>query len=325
MQAYVSIIMQQPVLPELDALQDLPSHQRTARDHAQNWDETILPLMYKTATDIIDYANGFDSFYEDLVKYAKDIENPESKQTLIHGLKLLSSTIQNKDANAETVINDLTSFQKDLDTDYQNFQSDVSKAAEKIEGLGGEIGALSDKIDAIHSTIHEDEWKMEGGGLMHIGGVIMIAVGFLCEIPSAGVSTVLIGGGVLAVSGGVVMATEGSLDYSDKSDELKTKKEQLKGDQAELAGLKTTMAQVKGFVKGLETTITAVTRLEAAWQALDAHAKEVITVIEDAHPGTISRPWLVNKLKRAKKYWKEAVDQAKMLHPKAYRLNCTRI
>ena len=274
----------------------------------------MLPMIAKTATDIIKYANEFDSSYEFLVKYAKDIENPESKQTLIDELELLLSTIQNKDANAETVISDLTSFQKDLDTDYQNFQSDVNKAAEKIKGENGEIIALSGQIDAIHSAMYEGKWEMAGGGLMDIGGVIIIAVGPLCEIASGGSSTALIGGGVLVASGDVVMTTKASLDYRDKIDELETKTEQLKGDQTELAGLKATMAQVKGFVKGLETAITAVTSLQAEWQALDAHAQELMTAIEDAHPGTIS-PWLVIKLKRAKKDWKVALDQANKLQP----------
>lgn len=94
-QTYVSIILQQPDL-ELDALPNLSAHQKTARDHANNWNDTILPLMSKTDADIIDYANKFDSFYNDLVTYAKDIKTPQSKKNLIEGLKLLGTTIKQK-------------------------------------------------------------------------------------------------------------------------------------------------------------------------------------------------------------------------------------
>ena len=84
-----------------------------------------MPQISKTDADIIDYANKFESFYFDLVKYAKDIKNPQSKKNLVEGLNVLSSTIKQKVTNVEAVVNDLPTFQKNLNTDYQNFQSDV--------------------------------------------------------------------------------------------------------------------------------------------------------------------------------------------------------
>ena len=65
----MSIILQQPDL-KLKALPDLPAHQKTARNHASNWNDAILPQISKTDADIIDYANRLESFYFDLVKYA---------------------------------------------------------------------------------------------------------------------------------------------------------------------------------------------------------------------------------------------------------------
>lgn len=312
-QTYVSIILQQPDL-KLNALPNLPAHQKTARDHANNWNNTILPLMSKTDADIIDYANKFDSFYVDLVKYAKDIKNPESKKNLVEGLNLLLSTIKQKDANVEAVVNDLSTFHKNLNADYQNFQSDVNQAAVKIEGDSGELKALSDELDAIHDAMHKDIGLMVGGAVTIVAGVAMIVVGALAEIPSGGASTALIGGGVLIVSGGVIMETMGSTDYSNQIDKQKDVQEQLAGDKIELAGLKTTKHQVTGFVAGLANAIIAATSLKAAWQTLDADLQELITAIKDVDPN-IPPTWLLDELNRAKLDWQVALDQAKKLQP----------
>ena len=312
-QTYVSFILQQPDL-KLDALPNLPAHQKTARGHANNWNSTILPLMAKTDADIIDYANKFDSFYDNLVKYAKDIRNPESKKKLIDGLNLLGLTIKQKDANVQAVVSDLGTFHKNLVTDSQNFQAEANKAAVKIEGENGEIKVLSDELDAIHDAMNKDIGLMSGGAVMIVAGIGMVVFGAISEIPSGGASTALIGGGILVVSGGVIMETLGSSDYSSQIDKQRKVQEQLAGDKIELAGLKTTKNQVKGFVDGLAGAITAATSLKAAWQTLDADLAELITAIQDVDPN-ISQNWLLDELSRAKLDWQVTLDQAKKLQP----------
>lgn len=312
-QTYVSFILQQSDL-KLSALPNLPAHQTTARDHANNWNNTILPLMSKTDADIIDYANKFDSFYNDLVKYAKDIKNPASKKSLIEGLNLLRSTIKQKEANVQVVVKNLSTFQKNLNSDFQHFESDVNLAAVKIEGSSGELKTLNNELEAINKAMQKDIDLMASGAVTVVVGVAIIAFGALSEIPSGGVSTALIGGGVLVVSGGAIMETFGSTDYSSQIDRQKQVEEQLAGETLELLGLKTAKLQVSGFVHSLKEAIAATTSLEAAWQTLDADLEELITAIKDVDPD-ISPNWLMAELNRAKLDWQVALDQAKKLQP----------
>ena len=60
-QTYVSMILQQADI-KLDALPDLPGHQKTARDRGEYWNKSILRAMSAAIADIIDYANQFQSF-----------------------------------------------------------------------------------------------------------------------------------------------------------------------------------------------------------------------------------------------------------------------
>lgn len=311
-QTYVQIILQQPDL-KLDALPNLPAHQQTARSHANNWNDTILPLMTKTDADIIDYANKFEAFYGNLVKYAKDLNNPDSRKKFVEGLKLLQNTIKEKDANVAQVVKDLSTFHTNLNTDYQNFESDANMAAVKIEGESGEIKSLSDQLDAISDTMHKDIGLMAGGAVSIVGGMAMIVFGVISEIPSGGTSTALIGGGVLVVSAGTVMDTLGSQDYIQQIQNQKSVSERLVGIKIELIGLKGTKGQISNFVKALESVITAASSLQAAWGALDADLQVLITALKDVNPDDGS--WVLDELERAKKDWADALDQAKKLQP----------
>ena len=311
-QTYVQIILEQPDIT-LDALPDLPKHQANARQHASNWNNNILPLLSKTNADIIDYSNQFTSFYEQLVKFANDIKNPESRKNLLQGLKLLSSTITQKDKNVQHVNNQLSTFQANLNKDDANFAKDANTAAVKIVGDSGEIKALSKQLDAIQDAMDKDIGLMAGGAVTIVAGIAMVVFGAVSEIPSGGASTALIGGGVLVANGGVIMETLGATDYNNLIKKQKEVTEQLAEDKQQLAALKTTKKQVSGFVKGLENAITAASALRAGWQALHADLQEVITAVDNVDPNVGS--WLVAELERAKKDWEVALDQAKRLQP----------
>ena len=311
-QTYVQTILQQPDIT-LDALPELPKHQTIAREHANNWNKNILPLLSKTNADIIDYSNQFNSFYDQLVTFAKDVENPKSRKQLVEGLKLLSSNITEKDNNVQEVINQLITFQANLNKDDANFTKDVNEAAVKIEGDDGEIKALSKQLDAIHDAMHKDIGLMAGGAVVMLAGVATIVFGAISEIPSGGASTALIGAGVLVFSGGVAMETLGATDYSKQIEEQKNVTEKLAKDKQQLVALKTTKKDVSGFVKGLESAITAAGALKAGWQGLDADLQEVITAVNDVDPDVGA--WLLAELERAKKDWNVALDQAKKLQP----------
>ena len=69
-QTYVAAILRQPDI-KLDQLPDLPNYQKTARQHAQNWQDQVLPAIITTNADIVDYANSFDSFFGTLVNLAE--------------------------------------------------------------------------------------------------------------------------------------------------------------------------------------------------------------------------------------------------------------
>ena len=142
-QTYVASVLQQPdvTLPQLPKI---AGHQATARTHALYWQNTVMPLLTKTITDVIDFGNEFNSFYATLVQFADKIAAGDKSaiDQLAQGLQYLAKTVQDKDNNAQAVLTDLNTFYTNLNRDYQNFSTDEQDATVKITGANGELAAL---------------------------------------------------------------------------------------------------------------------------------------------------------------------------------------
>ena len=312
-QIYTQMVLKQADI-KLDALPDLPKHQQLARKNAKSWNKTILPGMAKTTADIIDYANMFQSFYEVLVKFAKDISKPDSKKKLVEGLKQLHDQVQVKSDATQTVIRQLTDFHAALTVDNQNFQGDYNVALVKIVGQDGEIKALSDRLDAVHAAMHKDIGLMAGGAVAIVGGIVLMVVGIALEIPTAGVSTALVGGGFFLLAGGALIETLGASDYTAQIKTQRTVTEELETDKKGMTSLKNVKGILDNFLKSIGDAITAAEVLVAAWNALGADVAIVIEAIDRVNP-SITSDYIVAQLDTANKDWQVALKKAEQLQP----------
>lgn len=68
---------------------------------------------------------------------------------------------------------------------------------------------MKDEIDAINKAMNKDIGLMAGGAVLITAGVTAIVIGVVAEIPTAGVSTALVGGGMLGIAGGALLETFG--------------------------------------------------------------------------------------------------------------------
>ena len=313
-QTYVQILLQQPDF-DLSILDNLSKHLQKAQKDANAWNLNILPGLIKITADIIDYANTFQSFQGVLVKFAGELSVPDSKKKLIEGLLQLHKGILEKHDTAQAVQTQISDFESDLATDYQNFAHDAENAEAKIDGSSGKIKALKDEIDAINKAMNKDIGLMAGGAVLITAGVAAIVIGVVAEIPTAGVSTALVGGGMLGIAGGALLETFGAVDYSDKIDLLKDVTEMKSKEEAELAALRYTDSHLLSFNKAISSAKTATEALREGWLNLASTLSEVIQAIEKAADPKLSGEFTVAELQTANKDWKDALQLAKQLQP----------
>ena len=314
-QVYVASVMHQAdiVLPQLPKL---AVHQATARTHALYWQNTVMPLLTKTITDVIDFGNEFNSFYATLVQFADKIAAGDKSaiDQLAQGLQYLAKTVQDKDNNAQAVLTDLNTFYTNLNRDYQNFSTDEQDATVKITGANGELAALGNELDAVNAALKKDIGLMAGGAAAIGLGAAMIFVGGFTEIVTGGASTILVVAGVGVLGAGIGMEVAGAVDYSSQVKNLSSIKEKIAVDKQGLVSLKTVKGHLHGFLSGLNDAISATSELQKGWSALKSLLDELILAVHRVDPNA-PPVFLKPLLGGAKKDWDDALVQAKKLLP----------
>lgn len=311
---YCNSILTQPDI-NTDILPDLPAHQKSARTHATNWQNNLQPLVIKTNADIIDFANDFECYYDPLVKLAKEIANDHENAQAIadfkQGLVLLKNTVQNKETEAKTVITHLESFSNDLAEDARNFSADFNKAESELAGKDGEIAALKKQVDAIHDAMQKDLAMIAGGSVGVVIGGLMVAVGVLAELETAGASTGLVIAGLAVAGAGTGVTIAGGIDYGKETNKLAETLKELKTIQQQYAATKNINHVVQSFSTQAKAAHTAVSSLVSGWQVLQKDFNEFDAALDRVDPNTGF--FLQAQLNSAYKDWTDVAQQAQHL------------
>ena len=311
-QAYVAAILRQPDI-KLDQLPDLPNFQKKGRRHAQNWLDQVLPAIITTNTNIIDYANGFASFIETLMKLAEKIDAGDRSQVkeFTQGLVLLRNNLSRKDAHAKYTETQLQNFKAEVSSDQENFNDEATVISKEIEGTDGELAKIGAQINTIDGQLRNYIGAMAGGGVSVAAGVVMIFVGSFVEIETAGLSTGLVLAGTGLLVGGIGAEITGGVEFSLALKERKALQEQLAADKQGIGILKHVQSLLNGFVSQTNSAIRAMGVLREQWNLLSDALDQVIADL-DRDPGSLG---LVAMLETAKGDWENALDLAQRMQP----------
>lgn len=301
-------ILQQPNLV-VAAMPDMATHQQTARDHANSWINTIQPALIGTIHGIVGFSNQFNAYLTPLINAANRINtDPTAKQTVIDGLTLLKNAATTQKSNAVLATQTVDGFRANFSGDFVAFATDIDTLSTKLIGDNGEIKQLQDEMAARQSAMNNDLTMIAGGAVAVVVGVLVIAVGVLAEIPTAGASTALVVAGGVVVAGGIAVTIYGSVDYASNMAAYKDAAQKLAKDQAEV----TLMTHAKGQLTGLNTqiqgAITALNAMEASWQGLISNFDTLLTQVAGTN---VDSAFLLAQLNAASSDWNDMATQAR--------------
>ncbi|HEV2772334.1 MAG TPA: HBL/NHE enterotoxin family protein [Thermoleophilaceae bacterium] len=310
--AYCTTVLEQPTLA-LDKVPDLSGHQVTAKQNATNWQTKVAPLLIQTNTDLLDFSHNFASFYNPLYSLAQNIDVGDNRAQFIHGLQILTRNIEDKQKNSQTALDTLTDFRGLVLADHNNFSHDIQIGNSMYEGDQGEIATLQARNDALQSKMSQDLTIIGLGATAVVVGGLIIAVGLLAEIPTAGASTVIVAAGIVVVAGGTVAMGIAGADYTKSAKEYSQNLRTIATDQAEIAVLHGAGDQLGKLVTANESAVDALDTMVKTWQTLGSEFNGVIDQLQnrvDPNDG----PWLVSELGTAKLDWDDVTTTAELIN-----------
>ncbi|HEX9964670.1 MAG TPA: HBL/NHE enterotoxin family protein [Allosphingosinicella sp.] len=304
-----SILQQENLV--VPSMPGIATHQQTARDHANNWINTVQPTLIAAIHGIVAFGNQFDAFMTPLLAAAAKVAtDPTAKNTVVTGLTLLKNNATTHMKTATNSTNAVAGFRENFSSDFSSFQSDLSAVQTQLTADSpdtGSIAQLTKKCEADQTAMSKDLAMIAGGATGMVVGGLMIAVGALAEIETAGASTALILAGGVMVAGGAVMTGMAGSHYHNLLNDYHDDMVKLAAAKAELTLLIHVKGQLTALDEQIDPAVKALNSLQASWQLLGT---EFQTLLGQVNGTDINGPFLQQQLVAAQTDWSDLATQA---------------
>ncbi len=209
---------------------------------------------------------------------------------------------------AEWAISEVTDQGENYDVYVLDLDSDQLKVYKGEQGILADLHA---RYKADRAAMNKDIAFIAGGAAVALTGVVVICVGVATEIPTAGVSTVLVGAGVVMVVGGVASTAYGTADYIIKSKDAEECLSKIAADEAMLAVLPHMIEQVNSLLGSIQSAEGALGNLLAGWKELANKLDALQDALKEVDPSV--GIFLQDELGTAKDDWAGARTQAEIV------------
>lgn len=308
-QTYIATCLTQRNI-KLDKIKSIENTQEETREHARYWLNNLVPKINATYTDVSGFCNLSSSYWEDLIKIAAEIQssNDTNANHFKLGISELKENILDKENKTQLLIEELSLFRTDLESDNRNFQTIVADADKIYAGSEGEIATTRKNIDAITAAIDKDIGLIAGGAIAIVGGIVMIGIGAVGTVVTGGAAVKLIVAGVITSVTGVAMVTTAFIDLENKQDEYGKALQKMKQLEDEMAALENTKNHFTSLKDNNTNAHAAVENMRKTWITINNNFQELENSVNIINPER--RFMLVNKLKAAQKNFSDLKQQA---------------
>ena len=256
------------------------------RTHAQEWINSVLPLLMSSPTVISYFNNIFeseiDSINSSLEALIADPTDKLEKQQLVNVLSALQKSLDqkekvftNKDENNPGIIEVLTNF-------YNTFSNDINLLNAGVVAINNMTGADKTMLTTLNESISTVDKEIDNlnsqitANAIGIGGsvfVTVIAVAFLPE------SALFVLGGFAGVAAFAVMLAKDKAQLLADTGKLKILHDQATQINKDIINLNTISAVVSTVESKYQTALKALTETQSMWNDINNELIEIIDTI----------------------------------------------
>jgi hypothetical protein len=291
-QMYLTSVQMQPDIVQ-DVVPSLPQTQQHAREVAQTWTDNVLPKMTQTVTDLISFANQWNSYKNTMLNYAQQIasttntqnEKDAARYNLDMMLGQVYNSVEQKENSAIQAKTQIQNFQAALSESSKNFDSALKQLQQAYAGKDGILSQLDAQIDQLHTAIARDATLITLSCITTIGGGLMIAAGSIGEFITAGTSTELVLAGIATTAAGITGIAGSSADLNAKVKELGHVTSLKSQDEQMYAVVKTAISSVSLLSTKCSDAVISADNLSNMWSGLKSELDALRNDVRLINPG----------------------------------------
>lgn len=279
-QCYCNSVIEQPPVALKD-FKNLIQYEKQINDgldrakgHADYYLGPITDMIFLNNTNIAEYYGLYGSVMSSLT-------SDYSEKSLIKKLNTLIDHSGQHLIAANDTVSKLRTFNRDLGNDTASFSKIVGDLNGAVNGDNGVLQGFDTELGTLQSKIDGAIAGIALSGFAIIGGVFIIIVGAIAELPTAGTSTSVVLGGIALLSAGI----GGEIGSAITLANLNNQKSKLIHDKFDLqAEVKLAQGMSSGYSSlknQAAQALNAVTMMSNAWTLMGHDLGKVITNVEE--------------------------------------------
>ena len=309
---YARAIIEQEEINKIKEIPKLPDHQKAAKQQSHTWLNDIWPLIIKTTADIIDYANTYQSTYDQLLTLIPRLEAGDKKAVgdFKKILEYLLKNLNEKKQSVSTTTSNITDFYGKFEPLFNEFSDDHKAASLVMTQDRKDVSELQAQITTLNSEAQLCGFGAIGSVVAGVGTASFMI--YTAATSGMGPVGLVVGAICLLIEVGGLIAS--LTEYINKMDQISDLTGQLNAKNTELTALTTIFNQVNNLQNYTGNINTYASQVQDGWQALEEDIQEVIQKLDTITPEQ-SADIIKIELNTANKDWGEVLTQAKKLQP----------
>jgi hypothetical protein len=308
---FAEAVLRTGTMPDkLDGAPNLGEHQATSKTVANDWINSVRIGIYQANADLGAYSTTFQSFNTLLSKLAGDLTD-KNKVTFKSGLNILHKQVANNLLSSKAALHKLQDFNSRLQYSVADMQTDYVNINAAFGGDQGELAQLQRDIDTANEGRSKDIEIIAFGATGAIVSGLIITVGVLAEIETAGLSTGIVAVGLSGEAGSGTAIGLASADLVKQEKIVRDDTVKVATLKAEIALIKTVSGQLSRLLDQGKAAEDALSGLVKQWQVMDT---QLITVVDAVDRMSVDHGgFLQDELKSSNTAWKNTQKLVNLL------------
>ena len=303
------LIFQQEAIPSIKEISKLPTHQQAAKDQSHKLIEEIWPLVLKTTTDIIDYANTYQATYSQLSALIPELKSgsTKAKEEVLSAVKqVLLQALHDNFSSGKAFTTTIQKFHDDFQPLFDDFKLDFV-AANQI------MTEDNEKIAEKQKELCEWKEKATKYQIAYTAAAVAMPITVATTYFFSETGVAVLFGGILFAGEVATLATMLTL-YADAMHHVHQLTYEISILHKQVAELTLIEHQISGLHKNTEHCVTSTTKLVDGWAGLQKNLESIVELIEEASTED-AVSIIENQLSAANEKWGVVLKQAKALQP----------
>ncbi len=284
LQTYSNGVLQQPKV-DFSADPDLSSYQQQVNDGLGSAQGYANDILSNIVPEMIGNLSNISNYYQLCAAIPATTNAATPKAEWITLLGALKAQADGYKSASIDIMTSLQEVNNNMIPDAASFATVVSNINTAVQGDNGTLENITQQLNSLNYQIAGAITGTVFGALAIAGGVFTIIVGAVADFVTAGTSSELVIGGVVAVVAGIgteagtAIALAGF--YSQKADLLQ-QQAMLTSEVSLLAGISSSYTQFCDLVKA---SIAAASQMQKAWKMISDY---ITSLIDDITNGVIT-------------------------------------